>query len=64
MLFSVGYQLCRDDRFTDTAILFKEHIGEVYFAYSDFKNGRNISVQSDFFSPEEAAKSRKGTFIF
>ena len=59
MLFFVGYQLCRDDRFTDTVLLFKEHIGEVYFAYGDFKNGRNISVQSDIFSPEDAVQKQE-----
>lgn len=56
MKFSVGYRIDEDDRFLNSIIENKESIGEVYFSWMDFPNGRNIQTVSGFLSPWEAAE--------
>ena len=47
MLFSVGYQLRRDNTLIDAILKNKNKISEVYFAWEDFPNGRNTLANSD-----------------
>ncbi len=51
--FSVGYRLSSDKRFADMIVREKEHIGEVYFSWGDFPNGRNSQDLSNEYSPWE-----------
>ena len=53
MKFSVGYQ-CTDAPFVEQIIENKEKIGEVYFSWADYPNGRNSQLRQKGLSPEEA----------
>lgn len=53
MKFSVGYQ-CTDAPFIEQIIENKEKIGEVYFSWADYPNGRNSQLFQKGLSPEEA----------
>lgn len=59
MKFSVGYQLCTDDRFTDAVLRNRERIAEVYFSYGDFPNGRNSTVNHHELSKWLAAEKQQ-----
>lgn len=41
MAFSVGYQIREDDTLVEAVLKNKQSIGEVYFSWGDFPNGRN-----------------------
>lgn len=58
MKFSVGYQLCTDDALLQTIIRYRQSISEIYFAFSDLPNGRNLSVNSQCFT-ETGARRRQ-----
>ncbi len=46
MKFNVGYQLTADDRFLQSLMTHRAHVGEVYFSWGDFPNGRNLAAQN------------------
>lgn len=54
MLYSVGYQLRKDDDWTDAVLRHKNDVYEVYFAFGSYPNGRNVQTQSENFLPHEA----------
>lgn len=53
MKYSVGYQLT-DAPFLEEIIKNKEKIGEVYFSWADYPNGRNSQLHQKGLSPQEA----------
>ncbi len=53
MQFNVGYQLMSDSRFIDYIVSNKEHIGEVYYSWGDFPNGRNLAAMNQDMMPWE-----------
>ncbi len=54
MKYNVGYQLMADDKFAEYIISQKEAIGEVYFSWADFPNGRNAAFMNRELLPWEA----------
>ncbi len=58
MRFMPGYQIREDDAFVDEIIAQKEHIHEVYFAWGDIQNGRNVQTQSLTMLPWEAQQKQ------
>ena len=59
MKYSIGYQIRREDQFVDYIITNKDKIGEVYFAWGDFPNGRNIQIDHEEFEPYESIEKQK-----
>lgn len=55
MKFSVGWGQRADSRFVDEIIKQKEHIGEVYFSWGNYANGRNSQLNVSGLSSIEAA---------
>lgn len=55
MKFSVGWGQRADSRFVDEIIKHKEHIGEVYFSWGNYANGRNSQLNVSGLSSIEAA---------
>lgn len=53
MKFSIGYQ-CTNAPFIEEIIKNKEQIGEVYFSWADYPNGRNSQLRQKGLSPEQA----------
>lgn len=53
MKFSVGYQ-CTDAPFIEEIIKNKEQIGEVYFSWADYPNGRNSQLCQKGLTAQEA----------
>ena len=58
MKFNVGYQLTEDERLIDKIIDCRDSIGEVYFSFGDFPNGRNNQLRSEIFTPYEALEKQ------
>ena len=56
--FNVGYQLTEDERLIDKIIDCRDSIGEVYFSFGDFPNGRNNQLRSEIFTPYEAQEKQ------
>ena len=54
MLYSVGYQLKNDGSFVEAVCIRKEHIGEIYFSWEDFPNGRGNELSKTTLAPSEA----------
>lgn len=54
MKFFVGYQMRKDDSFLDEIIACKQHIGEVYFSWGSYANGRNSQLRQSGLTPWEA----------
>ena len=52
MKFTVGLQYGRQS-FLDCILENKAHIGEVYFAWGSFPNGRSNQLQNEAFAPWE-----------
>lgn len=64
MLFSVGYQLRNDHALIDAIINNRDKIGEIYFAWDDFANGRNrenINGEFNRYTAEEKRRADLGT---
>lgn len=59
MKFSVGYQLFNDDGYIDSIIQHKESIGEVYFSWGDFPNGRNNQTERLDMTAWEAGEKQR-----
>ncbi len=54
MKYNVGYQLMTDDRFAEYIVSQKDKVGEVYFSWGDFPNGRNAAFRNQDMLPWEA----------
>lgn len=59
MKYFVGYQLFKDNKFVNYLISNKNKIEEIYFAWGDIPNGRNIQIDSTLFEPYEAIEKLK-----
>lgn len=59
MKFSVGYQLRNDPGFVEFIAKMKDQIGEVYFSWGDFANGRNNQLQKTGMTPWEAQRTQE-----
>ena len=58
MKYMTGYQLQVNSSFMKTIVQHKEYVSEVYFAWSDFANGRNRTTDSPDFTPWEAQEKQ------
>ena len=54
--FSVGYRLSSDKRFLEMIVREKARIGEVYFSFGGFANGRSSKSLSEEYSPWEVQR--------
>ena len=59
MKFSVGLGQRRSETFLDEVISAADNIGEVYFSYGDYPNGRNSQLMVEGLTPEEAAEQQQ-----
>ncbi len=58
MKFSVGYQMT-DIPLMEEIIHHKDQIGEVYFSWGDYPNGRNSQLRQKGLTPQEAQKRQR-----
>ncbi|MBO7217421.1 MAG: hypothetical protein J6V50_01835 [Clostridia bacterium] len=58
MKFSVGLGQRRSKTFLDEVITAADNIGEVYFSYGGYPNGRNSQLMVEGLTPEEAAEQQ------
>ena len=58
MKFFVGYQM-GDEAFLDEIISNRERIGEVYFSWAGYANGRNSQLRQTGMSPWEAQRKQE-----
>ncbi len=59
MKLSVGYQLCGTPDFREAILCLKDRIGEVYFSWGDFANGRNSLPLTGGLTPWEAQRRQE-----
>ncbi len=61
MKFSVGYQIRDDDTLVEAILKNRDKIGELYFSWADFPNGRSMASSSAY-NPYEAEKKQAADF--
>ena len=59
MKYSAGYQLCLTPDFREAILRLRDRIGEVYFSWGDFANGRNSLPLTDGLTPWEAQRRQE-----
>ncbi len=59
MKFSVGLGSVRRNTFLDDVVANRDKIGEVYFSYGSYANGRNSQLMVEGLTPEEAEERQQ-----